>query len=42
VRPPQARDQVPLRLDEVPDDQAIMQYVPALKDALGSRRQVAG
>ena len=38
-RPQGARDRLLERLDAVPDDQAIMRYVPALREALASRRQ---
>jgi hypothetical protein len=38
-RPQGARDRLLERLDAVPDDQAIMRYVPALKDALAARSQ---
>jgi hypothetical protein len=39
-RPPGASDRL-LRQDAVADDQAIMRYVPALREALASRRQTA-
>jgi hypothetical protein len=36
------RERVVTRLDAEPDDQAIMRYVPALKEALTSRRETVG
>jgi hypothetical protein len=42
VRPPRTREMVPMRLDAEPDDQSIMRYLPALKEALASRRQAVG
>ena len=41
-RPPGMRERVVTRLDAEPDDQAIMRYVPALKEALSSRRETVG
>ena len=38
-RPEGARDRLPKRLDAMADDQAIMRYLPALREALAARRQ---
>jgi glycosyl transferase family 92 len=41
-RPEGVNEKILLRLDGEPDDQAIMQFVPALKQALAARRQAVG
>jgi hypothetical protein len=41
-RPPEIRDRLLTRLDAVPDDGSIMQYVPALRAALAARGRPVG